>query len=102
MHLQSSCCTNINLLLFLLFSLLLPLLLLKLSFVVIQKCYHHGNVTSLFSSLLYVSQEVFIFKLYFCFTAEIIMLDGLTCVYRSNVDLYFYVMGSSNENEVEV
>ncbi|CAH2007173.1 unnamed protein product [Acanthoscelides obtectus] len=24
--------------------------------------------------------------------AEIIMLDGLTCVYRSNVDLFFYVM----------
>ncbi|XP_054161771.1 coatomer subunit zeta-1-like [Oppia nitens] len=30
--------------------------------------------------------------------AEIIMLDGLTCVYRSSVDLFFYVMGSSNEN----
>lgn len=30
------------------------------------------------------------------------MLDGLTCVYRSNVDLFFYVMGSSNENEVNV
>lgn len=34
--------------------------------------------------------------------AEIIMLDGLTCVYRSNVDLFFYVMGSSHENEVRV
>ena len=32
--------------------------------------------------------------------SEIIMLDGLTCVYRSNVDLFFYVMGSSYENEV--
>ncbi|XP_029039112.1 COPI coat complex subunit zeta isoform X1 [Osmia lignaria lignaria] len=32
--------------------------------------------------------------------AEIIMLDGLTCVYRSNVDLFFYVMGSSHENEL--
>lgn len=32
--------------------------------------------------------------------AEIIMLDGLTCVYRSNVDLFFYVMGVSHENEV--
>lgn len=32
--------------------------------------------------------------------AEIIMLDGLTCVYRSNVDLFFYVMGGSHENEV--
>ncbi|XP_070549635.1 coatomer subunit zeta-1-like isoform X2 [Ptychodera flava] len=32
--------------------------------------------------------------------AEIIMLDGLTCVYRSNVDLFFYVMGGSHENEL--
>ncbi|XP_065052214.1 coatomer subunit zeta-1-like [Rhopilema esculentum] len=32
--------------------------------------------------------------------AEIIMLDGFTIVYRSNVDLYFYVMGSSHENEL--
>ncbi|KOB66454.1 ZetaCOP [Operophtera brumata] len=31
--------------------------------------------------------------------AEIIMLEGLTCVYKSNVDLFFYVMGSSHENE---
>lgn len=26
------------------------------------------------------------------------MLDGFTVVYKSSVDLYFYVMGSSNEN----
>jgi len=32
--------------------------------------------------------------------AEIIMLDGLICVYRSNVDLYFYVMGDTQENEL--
>lgn len=32
--------------------------------------------------------------------AEIIMLDGITCLYRSNVDLFFYVMGSTHENEV--
>jgi len=32
--------------------------------------------------------------------AEIIMLDGLTIVYRSNIDLYFYVMGSQFENEL--
>ncbi|CAH1775429.1 unnamed protein product [Owenia fusiformis] len=32
--------------------------------------------------------------------AEIIMLEGLTCVYRSNVDLFFYVIGSANENEL--
>lgn len=31
---------------------------------------------------------------------EIIMLDGMTCVYKSNVDLFFYVMGSVYENEL--
>lgn len=31
---------------------------------------------------------------------EIIMFDGLTCVYKSNVDLFFYVMGSTHENEL--
>jgi len=28
------------------------------------------------------------------------MLDGLTCVYKSNVDLFFYVMGNAYENEL--
>lgn len=32
--------------------------------------------------------------------SEVIMLDGLTVVYKSNVDLFFYVMGSCNDNEV--
>ena len=32
--------------------------------------------------------------------SEIIMFEGLTCVYRSNVDLFFYVVGSSQENEL--
>ncbi|KAK3760682.1 hypothetical protein RRG08_010655 [Elysia crispata] len=32
--------------------------------------------------------------------AEIIMFEGLTCVYKSNVDLFFYVVGSSMENEL--
>ncbi|KAF2357129.1 AP complex mu/sigma subunit [Trinorchestia longiramus] len=32
--------------------------------------------------------------------AEITMINRLTCVYRSNVDLYFYVIGSSQENEL--
>ena len=36
----------------------------------------------------------------FCVSAEIVMFEGLTCVYRSNIDLYFYVIGSSSENEV--
>ena len=32
--------------------------------------------------------------------SEIIMLENLTCVFRSNVDLHFYVIGSTNENEI--
>lgn len=32
--------------------------------------------------------------------SEIIMLDGLTIVYKNNVDLFFYVMGSIQENEL--
>ncbi|XP_025081342.1 coatomer subunit zeta-1-like isoform X2 [Pomacea canaliculata] len=32
--------------------------------------------------------------------AEIVMFEGMTCVYRSNVDLFFYVVGSSQENEL--
>ena len=32
--------------------------------------------------------------------AEIIMHEGVTAVYRSNVDLFFYVLGSQSENEV--
>lgn len=32
--------------------------------------------------------------------AEIIMLDNLTIVYRSHVDLFFYVIGSTTENEI--
>lgn len=31
---------------------------------------------------------------------EIIMLDGITTVYRSSVDLFFYVLGNQNENGV--
>ncbi|KAJ1371646.1 Coatomer subunit zeta-1 [Parelaphostrongylus tenuis] len=33
-------------------------------------------------------------------SSEIILLDGVTCIYRSNVDLYIYVLGSSRENEL--
>eukprot|EP00048_Salpingoeca_helianthica_P015070 m.224883 g.224883 ORF g.224883 m.224883 type:complete len:179 (+) comp16572_c0_seq1:86-622(+) len=32
--------------------------------------------------------------------SEIIMFEGITCVYRSNIDVFFYVFGSSNENEL--
>ena len=32
--------------------------------------------------------------------AEILLLDGLTIVFKANVDLLFYVIGSSNENEL--
>lgn len=32
--------------------------------------------------------------------AEIIMHEGVTAVYKSNVDLFFYILGAQNENEV--
>ena len=32
--------------------------------------------------------------------SEIVMLDGMTIVYRSSVDVFFYVVGSSDENEL--
>lgn len=32
--------------------------------------------------------------------AEIIMLEGVTAVYKSNVDLFFYVLGAQTENEL--
>ncbi|ESO00642.1 hypothetical protein HELRODRAFT_113173 [Helobdella robusta] len=32
--------------------------------------------------------------------AEILMLEGLICIYRSSVDLLFYVIGSAQENEL--
>ncbi|OQV21459.1 Coatomer subunit zeta-1 [Hypsibius exemplaris] len=33
-------------------------------------------------------------------SGEIILLDGLTCLYKSNVDLFFYVIGGSSVNEL--
>ena len=33
-------------------------------------------------------------------SSEIIMLDNLTIVYRTNIDLFFYVIGSTSENEI--
>jgi len=32
--------------------------------------------------------------------SEIIMLEGMTCLYKTNVDLFFYVIGSGHENEL--
>ncbi|XP_077968428.1 coatomer subunit zeta-1-like [Styela clava] len=32
--------------------------------------------------------------------SEIALLEGLTVVYKNNVDLFFYVVGSSQENEL--
>ena len=31
---------------------------------------------------------------------QVLMLDGLTVLYKSNVDLYFYVLGGAHENEL--
>jgi len=28
------------------------------------------------------------------------MLEGMTCLYKTNVDLFFYVIGSAHENEL--
>ena len=33
-------------------------------------------------------------------TDEIVMHEGVTAVYKSNVDLFFCVLGAQNENEV--
>jgi len=33
-------------------------------------------------------------------TAEILLLDGMVILHRSNVDLFFYVVGSQHENEL--
>ncbi|CAF1095095.1 unnamed protein product, partial [Didymodactylos carnosus] len=33
-------------------------------------------------------------------SGDVILLDNMTIVYRNNVDLLFYVMGSTNENEL--
>lgn len=52
------------------------------------------NVSAIFYAYQYHIYVLFIFA------AEIIMFEGLTCVYKSNVDLFFYVVGSSHENEV--
>jgi len=32
--------------------------------------------------------------------SEIIMFEGMTCLYKTNVDLFFYVIGSVQENEL--
>ncbi|TWW56688.1 Coatomer subunit zeta-1 [Takifugu flavidus] len=38
---------------------------------------------------------------FFCvLVGEIALLEGLTVVYKSNIDLFFYVIGSSHENEL--
>lgn len=37
---------------------------------------------------------------FLCPLGEIALLEGLTVVYKSNIDLFFYVIGSSHENEV--
>ncbi|CAB1336685.1 unnamed protein product [Coregonus sp. 'balchen'] len=31
---------------------------------------------------------------------EIALLEGLTVVYKNNIDIFFYVIGSSHENEL--
>ena len=59
MYLQSCSFANLNLLLF--------LLLQKLPIVVIQKFSYHGNVTSCFSSLLFLTNSYGRFQFFFFF-----------------------------------
>lgn len=33
---------------------------------------------------------------------EIAFLEGMTIVYKSSIDLFFYVVGSAQENEVSL
>ena len=63
--------------------------------------FDYSNILNKFSSNNNSSIQFHLY-IYFFFSAEIIMLDGLTVVYRSSVDLYFYVMGSQYENEVSL
>lgn len=42
------------------------------------------------------------FSICFLPQGEIALLEGLTVVYKSSIDLYFYVIGSSYENEVRI
>lgn len=63
-------------------------------------------------SCVYHNKEVTLVQLQFmsvtCIVAicvssgEIALLEGLTVVYKSNIDLFFYVIGSSHENEVSL
>ena len=36
----------------------------------------------------------------FLFEDEVLMHEGVTAVYKTNVDLFFCVLGAQNENEV--
>lgn len=44
--------------------------------------------------------EKSLFKRTYKTNNEIMMIDQMTCVYRSNVDLHFYVVGLNTENEI--
>ena len=46
------------------------------------------------------SFEKNLFKKTYKSDSEIALLEGLTVVYKNNVDLFFYVVGSSQENEL--
>jgi len=50
------------------------------------------------------SQENFESKLFSktqnCPNAEILLYDGQTCVFKNNIDLFFYVVGDADENEL--
>lgn len=41
-----------------------------------------------------------LFKRAYQSKSEIIALDGFTCIYQTNIDLFMFVVGSNNENEL--
>lgn len=43
-----------------------------------------------------------VFLITFLLTDEIAFLEGMTIVYKSSIDLFFYVVGSAQENEVSL
>lgn len=85
---------------FSLFSLPIYLSLLFLSLVPFISLSFSRSVNLSFS----IVPSIFLLGLHFllshAFLAEIVMFEGITCVYHNSIDLLFYVLGSSSENEV--
>lgn len=74
---------------------------IELCFCLLNKCLSFQYYNETFSSV--KDQKAFernLFNKTHRANGEVIMLDGFTCIYRNSVDLFFYIMGNSNENGV--